>query len=369
MIYGIDEKGEIAATCGIVVNNEYILWSAWDDGSLYRLYLKDNHNELVKSISEIGYERKTFGCMLEYNEKIYLISIYGCYEIVEYDMRKDRLKILYRKTQENVQVFSSFLINGKIYIFPMRLDDKVCIYSIRDECARYIMWKELFPEVNINWENNTVCGMDCFGQTIYGTIQNTPYLFRINTEPDIVCEMQKLKDGYKASSINVYGETKYITLTEGNKLICLNRNGETQELEIFPEINVYDGIPYICSVQYGEKIFLFPFLGGRKIQLINGNSGEKRYLEYPEKFLSKNTQWRLFWKPVIYEKKIYLLPFNGNGLLILDMCSCKIEYYAGWRKGLKSYLEKVCCNNIQDRNEGIENIGKVIHNNLKRNLI
>ena len=87
---------------------------------------------------------KTFSCMLKNNGKIYLISLFDGYEIVEYDMISNQLRLLYQQTQKGIYIFNAFLINGNIYIFPSQLDSFVCIYSISNNNVDYIKWEKLF---------------------------------------------------------------------------------------------------------------------------------------------------------------------------------------------------------------------------------
>ena len=57
MVYR-ENNEEIVAACGMVIDNEYILWTSWEDGSLYKLFLKDNHIEIVKGMFGIGCKGK-----------------------------------------------------------------------------------------------------------------------------------------------------------------------------------------------------------------------------------------------------------------------------------------------------------------------
>lgn len=365
MVYG-ENKQEIAATCGMVIDNEYILWASWENGSLYKFSLKDNHLEMVRGTLGIGCKGKTFSCMLKNNEKIYLISLFDCYEIAEYDMISNQLRLLYQQTQQGIYIFNAFLINGKIYIFPSQLDSSVCIYSISNNNADYIKWEKIFSDKKLDLKGKLLGSMDCIGQTLCGTILDSTYLFEIQTEPQIKCEVQILKNDYRMMSINAYGREKYITLMNDDKLICVKPDGEIEEFGLFHEETANDGIPFSCTVLYRDKIFLIPCIKNDRIQVVDRMTGEHNVLEYPDNFYRKADKCRLFWLPIVFENKAYLLPHTGSGLLVLDMCSCRIECFMGWKKGLKNFLDTICCSDVRrEKNEMID-VGTVIYKFIKQ---
>jgi len=364
MVY-MENNEEIVAACGMVIDNEYILWTSWEDGSLYKLFLKDNHIEIVKGMFGIGCKGKTFSCMLKNNGKIYLISLFDGYEIVEYDMISNQLRLLYQQTQKGIYIFNAFLINGNIYIFPSQF---VCIYSISNNNVDYIKWEKLFSDKEIDLKGKLLGSMDCVGQALCGTILGTPYLFEIQTKPHIKCEMQILKNEYEMMSINAYGSEKYITLMNDDKLICINSDGRIEEFGLFHEETTREGIPFNCTLVYKDKIFLFPCIKNDRIHVIDRMTGKYNTLEYPDKFYRKADKCRLFWLPIVFENKAYLLPHTGSGLLVLDMYSCRIEYLMGWRKELKLFLDTICCSDVWGEKNEIIGAGSAIYKFIEQSI-
>ncbi len=359
-----------AATCGVVLENEYILWSSWENGDLYKIYLKDNRIEFVSSTIKAGHYGKAFGCMIRNEEKIYLVCLFDCYEIMEYDIRTGMLRLLYQHIMEGLQIFHSFLIEGKMYLLPNKLSETMCIYSLEDGEAIYVKWKELLSDINFSIEDEYVHYIDCLGKNIYGTIYNTPYTFCIETSPILRCKVERLQKNYKLTNINVIEGKRYFIPANRELVLCLNRNLEIEEIKLFQDKeNVYGKHQFVSSAIYKNDIFLIPFSRDDKITVINRFNGNKKVLEYPKEFEVINENGRLFWIPIIYKDKIYLLPHCGSGILVLDLYTYKMNYI-GWELKLNIILKYRLLGDMVEKQElERQDIGHIIYKDCVKESI
>lgn len=361
------EENEIfkAATCGVVLEDEYILWSSWENGDLYKMYLRDNRIEFVSSTIKAGHYGKAFGCMIRNEKKIYMICLFDCYEIMEYDIRTEKLRLLYQHAVEGLQIFHAFLIEGKIYLLPNKLSESVCIYSLENGEVIYIKWKELLSDIDISIKDEYVHYMDCLGKNIYGTIYNTPYIFSIETSPILGCKVERLHKDYKLTNINVIEGKKYFIPANRESVFCLNGNSEIEEISLSQE-KMYNKQPFVSSVLYKNDIFLIPFGGDDKITVINRFNGNKKILEYPKEFEMINENGRLFWMPIIYRDKVYLLPHCGSGMLVLELYTYKINYI-GWKLKLNIILKHRLLGDMVEKKESKrQDIGHIIYENCMK---
>lgn len=335
---GEQETWRIGAS--ILIDDEYILLSSAPGGDLYKLYLADNHMEFLISMDEIDLLGKMFSCAFKRGRKIYFVSLYDCYEIIEYDLDSNRLQVLWREICENLQIFQAFLINGKIYMFPNQLKQNICVYSLRYSEAEYIPWEDLLGQVNVNADNR-IYFMDYCENTLYGSIYDTNYLFTITVDPSIRCVMRQLRDDYKIANINAYYGGVYITLSCGEeKLICLHKNGEIDEIELLHEGKESEYASFFSTIIYDGKIFMIPCIRNYKIQVVDQVTRKKDMLEYPDGFCRRYAG-RLFWQAILVKNKLYLTHCEGSGLVVLDMDTCMMEYLDYWKIGINQFLNKL----------------------------
>ncbi|MCM1261863.1 MAG: hypothetical protein NC313_04005 [Butyrivibrio sp.] len=366
MIYYEGEEILFSTACGVIVNDEYILWSSWQDRSLYKLYLGDKHIEYVRSVSEIDFIGQRIANMLKYKDKVYLISYGDGYEIIEYDLESDELRQVYSKAQKEIYSVKAFLIDEKIYIFPFQMDSSICVYSIRENKADYIKWETLLPGIQFDLKNDGVISMCHMGDIIYGVVYNTPYIFEIKIKPQIECRVNRMNDGYKLATIDIYDGIKYVTLAEKEILLCIKPNGKIEELELISKRGKKNGILYWFwgAIAHGNKVFLLPNDDNDDIQVVDTLTGESELLEFPDKF-SRRNRYRLFWGYCLLGDKAYLLPLTANGLVVLDMCDCKMEYFSGWKFGIRDFLKVGFCEETA-KEKITDTVGETIYNIVER---
>lgn len=359
------EKVFLSATCGVNIDDEYILWAESLEGDLYKYDLISEKNEFVNSPKAAGHYGKAFSCMLRHQGKIYMIALTDAYEIMEYNINTHQIQLKYQNIKKKVEIFNSFFIEDKIYLFPSFLDEDVCIYSLKEDSAEYIRWDNILPSSNCFLRENVV-NVSQHANKFYGAIWNTPYIFRLEMTPKIICEMTNLGESYHTEGIIASERELYITLMERKGVLCIRQDGKIEEIDCLESVQDSESnkIPYIMTIIYEQQIILFPGEGNNQIRIINRQTNKQTVLSYPDCFRRRQSG-RLFWKPILYKSKLILLPFCGNGMLILDLNNYQITYKKWKNKDLESFIKKISTNALFDskRNKG-QNLGECIYHLL-----
>lgn len=346
----------LVTMCGIIIDDEYILWSALGGGDLYRTWLKDYRVELEKKMILNDHDNKSFSNILRNDDKVYFIALFDGYKIIEYDLISKQLTTLYRHEVKGMQVYKAFLIDGKIFLFPSQLGKAVCIYSIKSGEVeyQYINWEELLQDTNIDYNEHLLFWIDCSDDIIFGVIDGTSYLFRIEIKSEMKCTIDTLRKDYKAASFNIHENTKYITLSDkDNRLICIGQDGDIEEIEL----GKGNKWAYGNVVAYDNKLFVLPNRN-ENIWVIDKATSRKQILSYPADFC-RRSEWSLFFQPILHENKMCLLPHSGNGTLIINMDSCEIEYIAAFRGDLKGFLNST--ESVAKRKHAESHVGEDIY--------
>lgn len=361
----LEKDKKTAATCGIIVNQEYILWTSWTNGDLYKLNLHDYHIEFLKNTIEAGHCGKAFSYMLRFKEKVYLICLYDCYEIMEYNIQSGRLRLLYQHQKEGIEIFYAFLMDGYLYLFPDKTSHNICVYSLETDKTVYIEWKKWFLDVDLDIEDKFIYSIYGLQNRIYGAIYKTPYIFQIEVQPEIKCRVYKLGQSCKLGNIYSNQDGLYAVLMDRNAIIRLDQNmnmktewrmGENDQKENM------NHLPLVAFLINNKEIICFPFDNKDKIRVIHTNTGEQKIVEYPDEFCVRDSDERLFWNPVVAGNKVYLLPHCGNGMLVLNMDSYKLEY-VDLKMDLYHQIKKsISINDKEDqRKDSEKNIGNLIY--------
>ncbi|NBH19802.1 hypothetical protein D3Z55_20935 [Clostridiaceae bacterium] len=365
------EKNKMTvATCGIQLNHDSILWTSWINGDLYKLNLNDYHIEFLKSTIEVGHYKKAFSCILRHKEKIYLICLYDCYEIIEYDIPSDQLRLLYQNIKEGIEIFQAFLVDEILYLIPDKTCHDICVYSLKEERAIYIGWKELLFHGDLNIEDKFLYSMHLWKNRIYGAIHNTPYIFCLEVQPEIKCKVYKLEKSYKLGNIFVNGNEIYLAFLDRNTMICfdqdMNQKAEWNIGEKAERENV-EQLPFIDFVMCNQELVCFPFGYKDKIQVIHTNTGNRYTVDYPDEFHTYDNNERLFWNPVMDGNQVYLLPHGGKGMLVLDLDSHKLKHIE-LKMNLYHQVKKNISINDREkqRNDSKKVIGNLIYNAGKK---
>lgn len=363
-MFCIEDNSEVGATCGTIVNGEYIYWTSWRNGDLYKYDLKNNIYLKVKSMQKMNLNGKTFSCTLKRRDRLYLISLFDGYEIVEYNLKTNQLRLLYQKCVKGIYVFNAFLIDEKIYMFPSQLDVAICVYSLLNKTVEYKKWEELLPNDLIT-TNNLVFSMDCINSKIYGTIQNTSIYFELYINEAMQCKVN-LINGYRLNSINVYGDNIYITLMDQEKFICIN-NETLNITQLKEEEKKGDNNFFSSVIQYNSKLFFIPSIGCSNIHVYDMQTGMNEIIEYLPDFCRKEEKSRLFWLPNIHNNKMFLLPHTSNRILEIDMDDCNVKYHNGLKNSLKDFINIECFKSSNEKIEKKDNVGANINNVILNN--
>ncbi len=356
-----EEQQFVGATCGVGIDDENILWTEWKDGNLYRLNIKSYDCELVGIPNEFGHCGKMFSSMIKNREKVYMIAYSDAYEVMEYDINSNKLRLLYLHMMKGIQIFNSFLVEDNIYLFPSSLAGDICIYSLKDNKADYISWEHILLDINCCLKDKVINVNQC-GENIYGVICDTSYVFRLSMLSGIKCDVYQLDEKYKVGSVSVVENDLYITLMEHRILLCINQDGEVREIKCFESEEECEETEnyYSMSVIIDQEIFLFPFEGNNEIQIVNRQTMKQRKLIYPNKF-KKRRSGRFFWKPILFKNYLYLLPYSGNGILHIEINGNKIEYVKWKNKGICAYIDNILASNKIGNKEFNMNLGKAIY--------
>lgn len=359
----IEDNNTLAATAGTVIDNKYILWTTWKNGEIYRLEIDNNYIEKEK-VSNLDLRKdNTCCCMLKGKDKIFLVSMFDYYEISEYDYYNKKINILLSVEEKGVNIYNSFLINEKIYIFPNEMNKSICVYSLCEKKVDFIEWKDLVSDKFLIKNDFQVFCMDSSNQKIYGTIQKTPFWFEIDVSFGFTFNFFQVKDTYKLSSINICDNIIYFTVYDDEKVLYIRKENEIEEIELLHENENSKEAIFSNVIKYEENLFFIPAIRNKKIQVYNMKTRKKTFIEYPHEFIYMKNDSRIFWQPIILGEKAYFLPHTGNGILVLNLNNMEIFFAPSVKRTLSSYLNKMCIV-CEDKKYINSNIGKQIYKSL-----
>lgn len=366
-------ENRISATCAIAIDNEYILFTTWEGGDLYKISLSDYTIKLVGIPSDFGHYfgrlGNTFSRMIKKGEKVYLVGFQDAYEIMEYDIKSGKFRMLYQNLSLGTWIFDAFLIDGRIYLLPYHVDESICIYSIEENQAEYINWKELLTGEDYDLKDCiNLYSIDVSEKVIYGAVYDTSYVFQLEITPTIKCKMYKLEDNYRIANINTCEDKVYITLINQMKMIYFSKYDKANRINAI-ELNgekIDNQVSYIMPRILNNKIFLFPYLGNNEIEVIDRQTREQKLIRYPKEF-HRNNGGRLFWEPIFNKDKLFLLPHSGNGMLVLDTNKCNMDFVKWEKSQLEYFVEKASFSKLEKKCNTGQCVGSTIYNVVKNN--
>lgn len=337
-----------AGTCALAIDNKYLLCPSYRAGGLYKIYLENDKVEFLTDMSSVYRSGRRVSTILKYNQQVFLIA-YDCYEIIEYHIEDNRFEVpfLY-KTTENLIIDNAFLYEDRIYLFPRKLSQAICVYFINQRRAEFIYWENI---IDGSWIKQRY-EYDMFwmyqeDRAVYAAISNTSCVIQINLEERVSGKIRELDSNYKlASVVAVNKGYKYISQLNSPNILCLSPKGNVIEIEFMEEREeVITQTPFRQLLLQDDEIIAIPH-DYKYIQHYDIKSNKLKNLLYPELFKRIRDDGKprqpLFWGIVKHNDKVYLLPFAGNYLLVLSLSDYFIHaismiaeesdvYYSYWK--------------------------------------
>ena len=333
MIY---EKKMFAVT-GAVLDNNLIYWTSWKEKKLFKYNCKTQYIMEEYDFSNASIFGETICKIIKYDNSIIMISFDNAYEILKYDLQKKNIEILYQE-KRNINIFNSFLVEDKIYIFPDSIYDDIIAYSIKEGNIMRYSWNKLS---NKKFDKNSkVYYMESYNGKFYGTFYDTNCLFELSFNENFNCKFFYVKNDFRLSSIGVFQNGIYSNHASKNSFIYISNEGKTSEIELYKEENDnQEGLQFCKIIKYGEKIFFIPNLNDY-IYEYNVKTGKCSMIKYPPKFHRLDSS-RLFWDSVEKDNLLYLFPHSGNGLLILNMDNSCLKFVEWAKTSFIQFLQGV----------------------------
>lgn len=384
-----------AGTCALAIDNRYLLCPSYRAGGLYKIYLENDKVEFLTDMSSVYRSGRRLTTILKFNQQVFLIAN-DCYEIIEYHMESNQFEVpfLY-KTAENLLIDNAFIYEDRIYLFPRKLSQAICVYSIRKRSAEFIYLESI---VERNWTEqryeHEIIWMHQEGEEVYAAISGTSCVMQIYLEEKISGKLWELDSKYKLASVVAVNKGYiYISQLNSSNILCLSKDGDVKEIEFMEEREeAILQTPFRQLLLSDNEIIAIPH-DYHYIQYYNIKTNKLQNLLYPEFFKrihdSGKPREPLFWGIAKHNDKVYLLPFAGNALLVLSLSDYSIRgisvsaeekdiYYSffkelgvvkeGLRQGqfsLDGFVSKAECKDKQ-KDKMSKDVGYIIYERLMK---
>lgn len=313
------------------VDNNYIYAAGFQSNIFFRISRNDYSIEILGGFTGFIYENSwKIRSIHYYNDKLFLFS-HLSYEVASYNLKSGDIEYFYpdMHNENFCCVRGTCRVGNDIWIFRNSVDELVCVFSL--EKLEYYFYSISILNTDIIGQvkcdkmdiQNVILIGDCIWRCIIGSEFVTCLDVKKKTMNIIKLDMDVVLE-----EINYdYEEnTLVFSLMNSNGLLCWDLDddnkiivGDNSRLEcneIFQEV-----------VSFNNVLVALPALGCDIICYLNKESDGVK-LQYPKRFkrVIDSQEAGLFFSWFLEGDFLYLFPFAGNGLLILNMITLLLEY-------------------------------------------
>ncbi|MBQ9136370.1 MAG: CDP-glycerol glycerophosphotransferase family protein [Lachnospiraceae bacterium] len=322
-------------------------WAAADDSNgLYKIDINSGRAEFVAWFDrEKARGVKLYRSIVAYKRKLFLIPFVGNF-IAEYHV--DTHAIIYYdvpdKMSKDVCKFGSYTVkDNKLFMFPMRIRDIVCLDMEKGE-NRICEWnKDILLNSLVNDNRNMFPKAIRVGDNVYLPCMHMDTVLRINLI-DFQCEMISLlgvevQQGFISAVCE--GDILYLLGRKGDVFRYNLQNGKAELFYINDDMTELDGEPYFNILYYKDSLVLVAGYSKHNC-IININTKQITKIDdYPMgcSILNKQGYGECDWfGGETKDEKLFLFPCRANMLLCWEDIlqqpkGTKIEYLKeeGWK--------------------------------------
>lgn len=280
----------------------------------------------------------------EEDNLIFLVSAHS-YGVATYSIATGEFKYYYPDAEHNIAwqddiVRATCRVGDKIWIFRDYRESCLCVFSMKDYTYEFISLdisklKAYYNDYCVSLENSWVAGENVWkiipGSNVIYSISTVDYEINIFPLPSDICLF----------AINLCEGNFYCITMDGKDIICWNeRQGLTARWNTGYEKTVERAYRTVIPAKNG--FILIPCLEDKIAYCEKQENGlclSETYIEIPGVIrIPGKEKGMLFVGCSIEGQKLYLYPFSGKGMPVIDLNTLEISFYP-FKIKAKEYLK------------------------------
>lgn len=339
------KKWECLCVLDAYVKNGFLYAENNEFNGFFRYDLKTMEAECIGTLD--GFQHAfdwQIRSVYEEDNLIFLVSAHS-YGIATYNIVTGEFIYYYPDAEHNIAwqddiVHATCRVGDKIWIFRNYRESCLCVFSMKDYTYEFISLEtsKLKPYYNdycVSAENSWVAG-----ENVWRIVPGSNAIYSINTV-NYEINTFPLPSDICLYAISFYDGNFYFTTIDGKDIICWNeKQGMTERWNTGYEKTVERAYRTVIPAKNG--FILIPCLENKIVYCEKQENGlclSETYIEIPGDIrIPGKEKSALFVGCSIEGQKLYLYPFSGKGMSVIDLKTLEISFYPFTIKA-KEYLK------------------------------